>query len=153
MTVQGSAHSCLFEGRIGEEKSLMKIESEKVCENIVCFYVRFCRIVEKIEFIESSLPEYFDVILSNECFMRSFNVISIFNIDFPFFVMNKYLDFSYLEQMKVVIEYNEFYNDFHEKNKSEFSVFEVPIVCDLVFMIEIHELLIRKSKHVILLSF
>jgi hypothetical protein len=150
MTFQRSGQFPRFEVRIGKEQSLIKIESEKVYENIVCFGLRFYRIVEEFRFFGTLILECLNLILSNECFVPSFNLIAISDIDIDFVVMNdkmkKLLDTVDLGRMRNVIEYNEFYHDCHEKTRSQFSVLQMPIFCDSVFLIEIDQIVDLKVR-------
>jgi hypothetical protein len=89
MTVQECGQFHMFSKGIGKETSLMKIESEEVYENIVCFDFKCCRIVEIFEFFESSILEHLNVIPFNECFVSSFDLIPISNIDFKVSMLNE----------------------------------------------------------------
>jgi hypothetical protein len=89
MTVQEYGQFRMFEKGIGNEKFLMKIESQEASENLVCFDLKFCRIVEIFEFFEGLILEHLDVIPSSECFVSSFDLITLSSIDFHFFVMNE----------------------------------------------------------------
>jgi hypothetical protein len=141
MTVQGCGQFRVIEETIRKEKSLMKTEFEEVSENIVCFDLRFCRIIEKFDFFESSVLEYLDVILSNEYFMPLFNLIAISSIALNCFVMKemakKYFDSISFGRMKDIIECNMFCCNFHKKQHSEFSLVQMPVLYDWAFLIAI----------------
>jgi hypothetical protein len=142
MTVQESGRFGVFEETIGQEKSLRKTEFEEVSENIVCFHLGFCRILEKFDFFESSVLEYLDVILSNECFVLSFNLIAISSIAFNCFVMKemakKYFDSVSFGIMKDIIECNMFCCNFQERQQCKFPLVQMPVLCDWAFLLAMH---------------
>jgi hypothetical protein len=124
MAVQESRQFRIFDEAIGNEKSLMVVQSEGVYENTVCFRLRFCQILERFRVFETSILQYLDVVISNGYFVSFFNLSAISNIDFAFFVMEammkKHFPSVHLERIKNMIEYHEFYENFSEQNKSEF---------------------------------
>jgi hypothetical protein len=125
---------------IGKEKSLIKIKSDEFYDDIVCFDLRFCQIVQRFAFFEASILEHLYVILSNGCFVSALNLIGIFNVDFVCFVMKEVMKKHFcsvcLRTTKDIIRCHKFYCNFYERNKSEFSMLEMPIFSDLTFLIE-----------------